>query len=97
MKDPAVIKETVEGPILKYDLEHLEGFTPDLPTLENAYRLVLRSTAFYANEEDRESPLRETLKDLLPERANGDDQWRTGRPSRVRFGSKDHLPIWFLS
>ena len=58
--------------ILKHDLEHLEALTLNLPTVENAFQLVLHSTAFYIDEKDRQSHLQENLSDLLP----GESKWQ---------------------
>ena len=73
--------------ILKHDLEHLEGFTPDLATIESAFRIVLHSTKFYPSEKERESSLREDLKALLP----GETLWQ----QPVAGGAAKPYGIWF--
>lgn len=52
--------------ILKYDLEHLEAFTPDCPTVENAFELVCSSTAFYPERYYREMCVGGIISALLP-------------------------------
>jgi hypothetical protein len=73
--------------ILKYDLDHLEALTPDLATVENAFKLILHSTAFYTDERDRESHLWGNLSDLLPreQRLSQSAADRAAKPDGVRF------------
>ena len=58
--------------LLKYDLDHLELYTPDTVTLNQAFFLITTSAGFFADEKTREAALRSTLNTLLP----GDVKWQ---------------------
>ena len=72
---------------LRSDLEHLEEIMPDIPTVENAFKFVLFSTGFYADEKERGSHLRGFLEDLLP----GESKWQ----QPVAGGTAQPDGIWF--
>ena len=72
--------------ILKHDLEHLETLTPDLPTVDNAFRLVCSSTEIYVSEEARKSRVQEILRQLLP----GGGKWQ----EKVADGAAKPDGIW---
>jgi len=57
---------------LKYNLEHLESFTPDFLTVDRAYDLVTHSANFFNEESDRERSLQHTLPPLLV----GRNEWQ---------------------
>ena len=67
--------------ILRYDLDHLEGLTPDLATVEGAFNLALHSAVFYADEKGRESRLQEFLREVLP----GWSKWQQSVADGIRF------------
>jgi hypothetical protein len=57
---------------LKYDLEHLELFTPDHAIVNAAYDLVTSSTEFFDDEAQREQVLKLILQTLLV----GENKWQ---------------------
>ena len=54
--------------LLKYNLEHLESFTPDLATLNCALNLITSSTDFFPDGDQRAEVLKVILGDLIPGR-----------------------------
>ena len=58
--------------LLKYDLEHLESFTPDPTTLNRAFSLIVGATDFFVDESKREASLKPVLQGLLM----GQNKWR---------------------
>ena len=73
--------------LLKYELDHLELYTPDTDTLNLAFLLITTSSGFFADENARGGPLRSLLNVLLPD----DIEWQeltveeTARPYGVWF------------
>ena len=61
---------------LKYNLEHLESFTPNHTTLDAAYDLVTGSANFYGDEALREASLKGVLSKLL----KGRNEWQRETP-----------------
>ena len=50
---------------MKYDLEHLDKFTPSSAMMLPAFNLVTRATDFFDNEAIRQDMLQDSLKELL--------------------------------
>ena len=57
---------------LKYNLEHLESFTPDSTTLNCAFSLIVGATDFFVDEGKREANLKPNLRELLM----GQNEWQ---------------------
>ena len=70
--------------LLKYNLGHLESFTPNHAMLSHALDLIDISTAFFANENAREGSLKTILGHLLV----GQSQWQS---SITEEGSKKSI------
>jgi len=73
--------------LLKYNLEHLESYSPDTSMLDRAYELIVQATDFFADECTRESALRLTLKKLLPgwSKRQGLTSDKTDKPHAVEL------------
>ena len=59
--------------LLKYDLEHLEAFTPHSATADHTFNLIEHAADFFDDEGGREKALRPILEKLLV----GQSQWQT--------------------
>jgi len=80
--------------LLKYNLEHLESYSPDTQMLDNAFDLIVRATDFPEDEDSREDSLKLTLRKLLP----GWDMWRwpTRRMNKPRAISLEEFSAYVL-
>jgi len=58
--------------LLRYDLGHLEAFTPDSVDINNAFVFTENAVEFFTDESKREAALRPILGELLP----GKNQWQ---------------------
>jgi hypothetical protein len=65
--------------LLKYELDHLELFTPNTTTLDQAFELITTFTGFFSDEKQRETALKPILRLLLPGNAKGQESnWFEG-------------------
>ena len=72
---------------LKYNLEHLELFTPEPVMLDHAFNLVTTATGFVGDESVREEALEPVLESLLMDR----NEWQ--REIRKKSSTSDG--VWF--
>ena len=78
--------------LLKYDLEHLEAFTPDSMGAKYAFDLIETSTNFFEKGSERRITVRPILRGLLV----GESQWRapiTDGPNGTRLEETFAYPI----
>ena len=65
--------------LLKYNLEHLESFTPNDGMLDRAFNLITSSADFFGGEDNREASLKVILGGFLP----GTNTWKRPTPGKT--------------
>jgi len=72
--------------LLRYDLEHLDGFTPSSTDADHAFYFIEKAANFFGEEDEREVALWSILGVLLA----GERQWR----APVGDGSAKPYGVW---